>query len=119
MESREDRRLRSIHNEAGMVTPEGMPLVWLLRLFGKSHTERVYGPDLMRKMTFYYGGAGGVAEGLTQGLVNSHPGLAVVGTLCPPFRELTPVEDHAVVDAINAARPHIVCVGLSTPKQEF
>jgi N-acetylglucosaminyldiphosphoundecaprenol N-acetyl-beta-D-mannosaminyltransferase len=112
-----------------MVTPDGMPLVWLSRLLGKHRTERVYGPDLMRKMTavssqrgyrqFYYGGSEGVAEKLKQVLVNAHPSLEVAGALCPPFRELTPEEDQAVVDAINAARPHIVWVGLSTPKQEF
>jgi len=129
MASRRDQRLRSIHNEAGMVTPDGMPLVWLLRLFGKSRTDRVYGPDLMRKMTavsslrgyrqFYYGGAEGVADKLKQVLVNAYPELDVAGSLCPPFRELTPEEDQAVVDAINAARPHIVWVGLGTPKQEF
>jgi N-acetylglucosaminyldiphosphoundecaprenol N-acetyl-beta-D-mannosaminyltransferase len=129
MESRRDERLRRIHNEAGMVTPDGMPLVWLSRRFGNRRTDRVYGPDLMRKMTavsarrgyrqFYYGGAEGVADKLRRVLVNAHPGLEVAGALCPPFRELTPDEDQAVVDAINAARPDIVWVGLSTPKQEF
>jgi N-acetylglucosaminyldiphosphoundecaprenol N-acetyl-beta-D-mannosaminyltransferase len=129
MESRRDQRLRRIHNEAGMVTPDGMPLVWLSRLLGKHRTERVYGPDLMRKMTavssqrgyrqFYYGGSEGVADKLKQGLTAAHPDLEVAGTYCPPFRALTPEEDQAAVDAINAARPHIVWVGLSTPKQEF
>jgi len=33
------------------------------------------------------------------------PGLQVVGTYCPPFRELTPEEDLQVVRMINAARP--------------
>jgi N-acetylglucosaminyldiphosphoundecaprenol N-acetyl-beta-D-mannosaminyltransferase len=129
MESRRDQRLRSIHNDAGMVTPDGMPLVWFSRLFGNRRTERVYGPDLMQKMTalsarrgyrqFYYGGAEGVAEKLKRVLVNAYPELEVAGALCPPFRELTPEEDQAVVDAINTAQPHIVWVGLSTPKQEF
>jgi N-acetylglucosaminyldiphosphoundecaprenol N-acetyl-beta-D-mannosaminyltransferase len=129
MEARRDLRLRRIHNEAGMVTPDGMPLVWLSRLFGKGRTARVYGPDLMRMMTaisslrgyrqFYYGGAEGVADKLKRVLLNAHPRLDVIGTFCPPFRELTPQEDQAIVDTINAARPHIVWVGLSTPKQEF
>jgi N-acetylglucosaminyldiphosphoundecaprenol N-acetyl-beta-D-mannosaminyltransferase len=129
MESRRDERLRRIHNEAGMVTPDGMPLVWFLRLLGKSRVERVYGPDLMRRLTvvseqrgyrqFYYGGADGVADRLKQVLISGHPRLEVAGTLCPAFRELTPEEDRAVVRAINVARPHIVWVGLSTPKQEF
>ena len=129
MECRCNERLRRIHNEAGMTTPDGMPLVWLSHLFGKRHTTRVYGPDLMRRMGavsnvhgyrhFFYGGGEGVAEKLKQAVINANPKLKVVGTLCPPFRELTPEEDRNVVGAINAARPDILWVGLSTPKQEF
>ena len=128
MECRRDPMLRKIHNEAGMVTPDGVPLVHFLRLTGKKRTERVYGPDLMREMTaisaprgyrhFYYGGDVGVAEKLKETLVRSAPGLQVVGTFSPPFRAMTPEEDRAVVETINAARPHIVWIGLSTPKQE-
>src|ERR1700732_2587908 len=65
MECRRDPLLRKIHNEAGMVTPDGVPLVYFLQLTGKKRTRRVYGPDLMREMTkispprgyrhFYYG----------------------------------------------------------------
>jgi N-acetylglucosaminyldiphosphoundecaprenol N-acetyl-beta-D-mannosaminyltransferase len=129
MLSRRDPRLRDIHNAAGMVTPDGMPLVWLSRLLGSRRSERVYGPDLMRRLTaisaqrgyrqFYYGGAEGVAEQLARGLVDTYTNLQVAGQYCPPFRELTPEEDQTVVDMINAARPDIVWVGLSTPKQEF
>ena len=52
-------------------------------------------------------------------LADIHPGLQIAGHFCPPFRALTPEEDQAVVDKINAARPDIVWVGLSTPKQEY
>jgi N-acetylglucosaminyldiphosphoundecaprenol N-acetyl-beta-D-mannosaminyltransferase len=128
MECRRDPSLRKIHNEAGMVTPDGVPLVHFLRLIGKKRTQRVYGPDLMRAMTvvsgrhgyrqFYYGGDAGVAEKLKETLAGAVPDLQVAGTFCPPFREMTAAEDAAIVDMINAARPHIVWVGLSTPKQE-
>jgi N-acetylglucosaminyldiphosphoundecaprenol N-acetyl-beta-D-mannosaminyltransferase len=128
MECRRDQLLRRIYNDAGMVTPDGVPVVYFLRLIGKKRTQRVYGPDLMREMTavsgrrgyrqFYYGGDVGVAEKLKETLVGSVPGLQVVGTFCPPFRKMTPEEDRAVVDAINAARPDIVWVGLGAPKQE-
>ncbi|WGR91214.1 WecB/TagA/CpsF family glycosyltransferase [Bradyrhizobium sp. ISRA443] len=128
MECRRDPSLRRIHNDAGMVTPDGVPLVYFLRLIGKQRTQRVYGPDLMREVTavsarrgyrqFYYGGDVGLAEKLKETLVRATPGLQVVGTYSPPFRTLTPDEDRAVIDMINAARPDIVWVGLSTPKQE-
>jgi len=128
MECQRDQRLRSIHNDASMVTPDGMPLVWFSHLTGRPHTRRVYGPDLMRKLTavsnlrgyrqFYYGGAVGVTGKLTHVLLREYPELKVVGALCPPFRELTSDEDAAIVATVNAARPDIVWVGLSTPKQE-
>src|SRR5215831_11492502 len=67
MESQRDEELRRIHNAAGLVTPDGMPLVWLSRLMGFPHVERVYGPDLMLALCehsarrgyrqFFYGGA--------------------------------------------------------------
>lgn len=123
-----DEALRLIHEEAGMVTPDGMPLVWVAHSRGLSAVKRVYGPELMLKLSarapktghrhFYYGGAEGVADELKQRLQALFPGLEVVGTLTPPFRPMTPEEDAATVARINQARPDILWVGLSTPKQE-
>jgi len=47
MESQRNPRLRDVHNAAGMVTPDGMPLVYISRAWGQRTTARVYGPDLM------------------------------------------------------------------------
>jgi len=128
MESQRDEELQRIHNHAGLVTPDGMPLVWLSRLQGFRHVERVYGPDLMLavcegsqtrgKRHFFYGGGPGVAEKLATRLSARFPGLGVVGTYSPPFRELTSEEDREIVQRVNSARPDIVWVGISTPKQE-
>ncbi len=129
IESRSDDRLLAIHNRAGLVTPDGMPLVWMSRALGYRRASRVYGPDLMRTLSavsarkgyrqFYYGGNEGVADLLKKTLEERYPGLQVVGTHTPPFRALTADEDEAVVRKINEARPDIVWVGLSTPKQEY
>jgi N-acetylglucosaminyldiphosphoundecaprenol N-acetyl-beta-D-mannosaminyltransferase len=128
MESQRDEALRWIHNTAGLVTPDGMPLVWLSWLRGLKQVDRVYGPDLMLACCahsvakgyrhFFYGGAPGVAEQLASRLSERFPGLAVAGWYSPPFRPLTPAEDEEVVSRIDEAAPDIVWVGLSTPKQE-
>jgi len=55
---------------------------------------------------------------LRAALAAANPGLVVCGMICPPFRPLSAEEDRIVVDTINAARPDIVWLGLSTPKQE-
>jgi N-acetylglucosaminyldiphosphoundecaprenol N-acetyl-beta-D-mannosaminyltransferase len=128
MESQRDPTLRDIHNRAGLVTPDGMPLVWLSWLHGHDRVERVYGPDLMLACCeasvargyrhFFYGGDTGVPELLAARLQQRFPGLTVAGTWSPPFRELSEAEEQAMIDRIAAARPDIVWVGLSTPKQE-
>lgn len=128
MEAQHDPALKRIHNEADLVTPDGMPLVWLNRLFGQQHVGRVYGPDLMlavcqRSLTggyrhFLYGGADGVPQRLAASLQQRYPGLHIVGSYSPPFRALTASEDAEIVERINASGADIVWVGLSTPKQE-
>lgn len=129
MESQADEELRAIHNAAGLVTPDGMPMVWCAqRVRGDRGVSRVYGPDLLLAMSgraaehgwrfFLYGGKEGVAEQLAGRLQRWFPGLDVAGWYSPPFRPLTADEDEAVVRRINALGPDIVWVGLSTPKQE-
>jgi N-acetylglucosaminyldiphosphoundecaprenol N-acetyl-beta-D-mannosaminyltransferase len=128
MESQRDPALRRIHNAAGMVTPDGMPLVWMLWASGHRSADRVYGPDLMLALLerspvrgyrhFLYGASETTLERLKANLRAGLPSLRIVGSYSPPFRPLTPSEDAAAVEMINAARPDVVWVGLSTPKQE-
>lgn len=129
MVCQQDETYRAIVNHAGMVTPDGMPLVFLSRLFGQKHVERVYGPDLMLALSalseekgyrhFYYGGAEGVPEALAASLRARFPRLAVAGGFSPPFRQLDALEKEQVAVMINEAAPDIVWVGLGSPKQDF
>jgi len=128
VESQWDHQLLAIHEHAAMVTPDGMPMVWLGRRAGFDHVDRVYGPDLMLDICgvsvdrgyrhYFYGGAEGVAELLAKRLETRFRGLDVVGRYCPPFRALSDDEREADAAAIRASGAHIVWAGLSTPKQE-
>jgi len=128
MESQGDPELLRIHNESGLTTPDGMPMVWAARMAGAKNTERVYGPDLMLAVCeraaargwscFLYGATDEVLEQLRSNLCDRYPGLKIAGMHSPPFRPLTPEEDDAVVKEINESGAQIVWVGLSTPKQE-
>jgi N-acetylglucosaminyldiphosphoundecaprenol N-acetyl-beta-D-mannosaminyltransferase len=93
------------------LTPDGVPLVWALRLLGVAGATRVYGPDLTpmlceRAATLgvpvgFYGSAPEVLEDLTTNLVRRHPALRVAYSHSPPFRLLTPDEDERVAESIN------------------
>ncbi len=123
-----DPAFRAVLNDAALITPDGMPLVWVGWLRGRSGMSRVYGPDLMLEICrlsadtgirhFFYGGAPGVAERLAGKLAERFPGLKVAGWHCPPFRELTPIELEEVVACVNGASPDVVWTGLGTPRQE-
>jgi len=127
-ECQNDEELKRIHNSAGMVTPDGMPMVWLSRLHGCANVTRVYGPDLMLAVCedsiaretkhFFFGGGEGVAELLANKLRERFPGLAVAGTFCPPFGAMSADEEQRVIEMLNASGADIIWVGLSTPKQE-
>jgi N-acetylglucosaminyldiphosphoundecaprenol N-acetyl-beta-D-mannosaminyltransferase len=128
MESHDDRTVLDAHLGAGMVVPDGMPLVYLGRMRGEN-IGRVYGPDLMltlferssptRPRHFLYGGGEGVAPLLRTRLTERFPQALIVGDFTPPFRPTTPAEDQAIAERINTIGADIVWVGLSTPKQEL
>jgi N-acetylglucosaminyldiphosphoundecaprenol N-acetyl-beta-D-mannosaminyltransferase len=128
MEAQCNCRFRHTLNESLLTTPDGMPTVWVGKIAGHKRMDRVFGPDLMLNMCrqsvsrgfthFLYGGAPGVAEDLKRNLEVRFPGLRVVGTYTPPFRPLSMDEHFDLVQQVNSAKPDIIWVGLSTPKQE-
>lgn len=128
MEAQRDPELMRIFNSAWMVTPDGMPMTWVGRLQGHRHMARVYGPDLMLQIMastrdggvrhFLYGGNEGVAETLKRALGERFPGVCICGTYTPPFRPLNEAEIRELSSMISRVKPHILWVGLSTPKQE-
>ena len=128
MDCQRDLELRSTFNGSGLTTPDGMAVVWLLRLRGHSHVDRVYGPDLVESLCqlslatgwrhYFYGSTPEVLANLTGRLAERFPGLKVVGSHSPPFKPLTKEEDQSIIQEINTANPDIVWVGIGTPKQE-
>jgi N-acetylglucosaminyldiphosphoundecaprenol N-acetyl-beta-D-mannosaminyltransferase len=124
-----DPPLLRVFNASGMTTPDGMPLVWLSRLAGHRHVERVYGPDLMLAVCqhsiakgwrhFFCGGAPGVAEDLAVRLTERFPGLAVAGVFTPPYEDMPSSEEEGLARRINKARADVVWVGLGTGRQEY
>lgn len=128
MEAQSDAEFRSILNHAAINAPDGMPMSWVGWLQGQRNMDRVFGPDFMAALCglsaernyrhFFYGGKPGIAQLLAATLERQFPGLQTAGTYTPPFGPLTTAEEHEVFDRIRESKPHVVWIGLSTPKQE-
>ena len=76
--AQKDERCREALTSADLSLPDGMPLVWLLRLKGSHVVSRIYGPDLMKLVSseaakrgwccFLYGGKPEVLDRLKETL---------------------------------------------------
>lgn len=113
---------------AGLVTADGMPIVWAQKLLGNRNATRVYGPTLMLNLldraalegwrVGFYGGAPDTLNVLADRLQLRYPKLQIACAISPPFRQLSQAEDDDMVARINASNPDLLFVGLGCPKQE-
>jgi N-acetylglucosaminyldiphosphoundecaprenol N-acetyl-beta-D-mannosaminyltransferase len=129
MEAHDASSFQDVMTGADLVTPDGMPLVWGLRLLGCKEATRVYGPDLTPLLLAraaersipvgFYGGAPEVLERLQTILSSRFPSLQIAYAFSPPFRPLTSEEDERAVAEINRSGARILFIGLNTPKQDY
>jgi N-acetylglucosaminyldiphosphoundecaprenol N-acetyl-beta-D-mannosaminyltransferase len=128
MESHDCFAYRSLLNNADMVTPDGMPLVWLMRLKGVRQQQRVYGPTLMlhvlqvaanKKIPVgFYGGRPETLQLLQTRMHDRFSGLNIAYAFSPAFGEISPAEDEQITTEIVQSGVQILFVGLGCPKQE-
>lgn len=115
--------------DADIVTPDGMPLVWLMNLLGSHRQDRVAGMDILLALCeqlssknigiFFLGSEPKILERMQQRLNQEFPNLSIAGLEPLPFRPLTPEEDEAIVQKINTSGAGVVLVSLGCPKQEL
>ena len=55
---------------------------------------------------------------IAERFAHEYPELELAGILSPPFSQWSATENNAMVAQINAARPDVLWVGMTAPKQE-
>ena len=128
MEAYDSPEYSKIINSADLVTPDGMPLVWMLHLKGNPGQQRVYGPTLMLHIlesaerenvpVGFYGSSPEVLQSLLARMKTRFPNLKVAYSFSPPFQEMSREDDAEIVKRINASSVRILFIGLGCPKQE-
>jgi len=128
VEAHRNRDFKEIMNGADIVTTDGKPLTWGLKILYGIKQDRVAGMDLMPDLlsqlcddklsVFFYGGTQEMLARTKDFCNEKFPALNVAGMYSPPFRKLTAEEDQDVVDMINRSGASIVWVALGCPKQE-
>jgi len=129
MEGDNDPVIQRVVNGADLVTPDGVPLVWALKLLGIRAAERVYGSTLMLRVCKeasgkripigLYGATEDTLMKLQLALKSNYPLLNISYSHSPPFRSLTREEDDFIINDINEKKPKILFVAIGCPKQEY
>jgi N-acetylglucosaminyldiphosphoundecaprenol N-acetyl-beta-D-mannosaminyltransferase len=113
---------------ADIVTSDGMPLVWMMKLLGVRNQQRVAGMDILMALcrlstqqnlkVYFLGCQQSVLDRMKARLDVDFPNLAIAGMEPLPFRPMTSEEEDDVLDRIEASGAHLVFVSLGCPKQE-
>ena len=124
-----DPEFERIYANAALVLADGNPLIWAAKILGTPLKALVTGSDLFPALcqhaaarghrVYFLGGLAGVAEKAAAALTQKFPGLQVAGTYSPPFGfDQDDAENDRIICMVNAARPHLLFVGVGAPKQE-
>lgn len=123
------RDLASLLDGGSLVVADGAPLEWAARVAGQPLPGRVTGSGLVFSLSeaaaadgrsvFLLGGAEGVPQKAAEALRSRFPRLRVAGADSPPFGfDKTDEGLRRTIDAVAAAEPDLVFVGLGFPRQE-
>ncbi len=128
MEAHWNPEFASVLKDADIVTPDGMPLVWMMKKLGATSQDRVAGLDILASVCqsapkrnvslFFLGSQTQILSGMRSKLKKEYPDLKIAAMEPLPFRPLTPSEDEALIKKINDSGAGVVFVSLGCPKQE-
>lgn len=124
-----DKKFRAAYDDAFLIVPDGVPLLWFARLLGRPLRQKLSGSDLIPELcayaaehdlaVFFLGGRPGAAEGTAKRFAETYPGLRVAGTLSPPVGFEESAEANAqVLQTLRDSRADLCFVALGSPKQE-
>ena len=116
-------------NQADLAIPDSMSYVWASKFTKTPVKERVTGPDFMEEIcrlastngckVYFLGANESTLVKLSENLKKKFPSLNICGTQPLPFGELSEMGTNDIIEAINHAKPDVLFVGMSAPKQEF
>lgn len=128
--ARRDETFAAALHDADLSVPDGVGILIASRILGGKITQRVTGSDIflgLHKLlnerggfsVFFLGSTPETLAGIVERMNRHYPNIRVVGTYSPPFRaEFSDEDNAAMLDVINSARPDVLWVGMTAPKQE-
>jgi N-acetylglucosaminyldiphosphoundecaprenol N-acetyl-beta-D-mannosaminyltransferase len=114
---------------ADHVVADGVGVSFMARLVGVQIGPRITGTDYFYAVlmalqqrgggrVFFFGSSQRVLDLITQRFARDFPALTLCGVYSPPFGSWTEEQNRRMVQVINDAKPDVLWVGMTAPKQE-
>lgn len=124
-----DQVFRSALTVSDLVVADGVGVTMMARVAGVEIGPRITGSDyfygvlnaLQQRRSgrvFFFGSSQQVLDRIAKRFSTEFPSLTLCGVLSPPFGSWNEIENHLMVNAINEAKPDVLWVGMTAPKQE-
>ncbi len=110
--------------------PDGAGIMLASRILGTGIKMRITGPDIFYALhdrlqetggysVFFLGSSDETLAEIERRMCRDWPDIKLAGTYAPPFKHRFSDQDVAdMVERINRARPDVLWVGMTAPKQE-
>ena len=121
MTARQDEEYMDVVNNAFLVLPDGVGVIYGAKILGTPLCSRIPGIDFISnlfekmdgKKLFLFGAKPGVAEKAAENISKKYPNIIICGTNDGYF-----TDDEPIIKKINDAAPDLLLVCLGAPKQE-
>jgi len=129
VETTRDAKIRAAYQNANMISPDGVPVMWFVRMLGYKSAECISGPTAMPVLlreaaergvsVGFYGGREQTLTLVRERLALELSNLKIAYCFSPPFRALTQDEQDQHLEEISRSGVQLLFVGLGSPKQEL
>lgn len=126
----DDPAFQQVLQTADLLTPDGSGILLASKILGGNIRERVTGSDIFWGLSkalnvtcgrsyFFLGSTEKTLVAIKEKMAREYPNINFAGSYSPPFKQqFAEEENRKMVDAINAAAPDVLWVGMTAPKQE-
>lgn len=128
--ARGDAAFTAALHDADLAVPDGVGILIASRILGGRIRQRVTGSDIFWGLNsllnqrgghgvFFLGSTAETLAKIVERMGRDYPNIRVAGVYSPPFKDaFSDAENAAMVEAVNSARPDVLWVGMTAPKQE-
>ena len=128
--AKSDKQFSNSLANADILLPDGAGIVLASKILNLGVNERVAGFEFFSTLSekaqkdgglkyFFLGSTEDVLSKIVERLKKDYPAIEICGTLSPPFKpEFSQQDNESMIEVINHAKPDVLWVGMTAPKQE-